>query len=173
MPSREDLVDPPIRRDLVAELYAREYAALVRFAALVGLDRHGAEDLVQDAFAGLAARGPRLQSREHALAYLRVSILNRTRSLHRGRRVRAALRLDLPDVEPADLAVLRGDEHRRLVAAVARLPRRQREVIALRYWADLSEHQIAQTLGISPGTVKSTAARARAALAAELSGDAT
>lgn len=164
-------MDTPVRGDLVAQLHVREYAALVRFAALVAADAAGAEDLVQDAFAGLGARRPRLESLEHARAYLRVSILNRTRSVQRRRRVRATLRLELPDAEPADLPVLRSDEHRRVVAAFARLPRRQREVIALRYWADLSELQIAQTLGISPGTVKSTAARARTALAAELAGE--
>lgn len=69
---------------------------------------------------------------------------------------------------PPDEVYLRDEEQRRVAALVARLPRRQREVVALRYWSDLTEAQIAASLGISPGTVKSTASRALAALARAL-----
>ena len=56
------------------------------------------------------------------------------------------------------------EEHREVLAALKQLPNRQREVLVLRYWSDLSEAQIADALGISRGTVKSTASRALAAL---------
>ncbi len=65
--------------------------------------------------------------------------------------------------DPADLAVL-AEEHREVLAALRRLPGRQREVLVLRYYAGLSEAEIAATTGISRGTVKSTAHRALAAL---------
>jgi len=64
----------------------------------------------------------------------------------------------------ADDAVMLAEEHREVMAALRRLPRRQREVLVLRYWSELSEVQIAQTLGISAGAVKSTASRGLDAL---------
>jgi RNA polymerase sigma factor (sigma-70 family) len=60
------------------------------------------------------------------------------------------------------------EDRRQVLAALARLPRRRREVLVLRYWLGLSEAEIGQVLGISPGTVKSTAARGLAALARDL-----
>jgi RNA polymerase sigma factor (sigma-70 family) len=81
------------------------------------------------------------------------------------------VRHELPLVESAEfLAVLR-DDHRRLVAALSGLSRRQREVVVLRYWLDFSEREIAQTLGIRPGTVKSTTSKALAALHSALGDD--
>ena len=71
---------------------------------------------------------------------------------------------------PADLALLLDEEHRQVVEALRTLPRRQREVLVLRYWSELSEAEIATTLGISRGTVKSTAARGLAALEQRLEG---
>ena len=66
------------------------------------------------------------------------------------------------------MAVLLGDEHRAVVEALRGLPRRQREVLVLRYWSDLSEAEIAAALGISRGTVKSSASRALSALEKQL-----
>jgi RNA polymerase sigma factor (sigma-70 family) len=79
--------------------------------------------------------------------------------------VRRHLRVAEPDaLPPADFALLLAEEHREVVAALRRLPRRQREVLVLRYWANLDEAEIAETLRISRGTVKSTASRALDAL---------
>jgi len=64
--------------------------------------------------------------------------------------------------------MIRSQERLRVLAALAALPFRRREVLVLRYYAGLSEAEIARVLGISPGTVKSTAARGLAALARRL-----
>ncbi len=154
----------------IASLYARERRALIRLGYLLTGDLAAAEDLVHDAFAGLQSRWGRLAEPERALGYVRVTMINRSRTIHR----RAALhrqrapRTLARDDPPADEAYLRGEEQRRVAELVGRLPRRQRQVVALRYWSGLSEAQIAGALGISSGTVKSTAARALAALARAL-----
>jgi len=101
------------------------------------------------------------------VAYLRISVLNGCRSVLRARR-RAKLRGTAPDypaVWSAESAALAGEERREVLRAVARLPRRQREVLVLRYFLDLSDSEIAADLGISRGTVASTASRALATLA--------
>jgi RNA polymerase sigma factor (sigma-70 family) len=75
-----------------------------------------------------------------------------------------------PDhVDGADFHVLLSAEHREVLAALRQLPRRQQEVLVLRYWANLSEAEIAETLGVSRGTVKTCAARALATLEGRLS----
>jgi RNA polymerase sigma factor (sigma-70 family) len=73
-----------------------------------------------------------------------------------------------PPVWSAEAAAIADEDRRAVLAAVARLPRRQREVLALRYYLDLPENEIAASLRISRGTVSSTASRALAALAREL-----
>jgi RNA polymerase sigma factor (sigma-70 family) len=72
--------------------------------------------------------------------------------------------------DDADARVLLDEEHREVLAALRKLPSRQREVIVLRYWAELTEPEIAATLGISVGAVKSSASRGRDAIAAMLGG---
>ena len=86
--------------------------------------------------------------------------------MHRRRSVaRRHLRVSEPDNQPpADTALLLAEEHREVLHAVRRFPRRQQEVLVLRYWAGLSETEIAETLGVSRGTVKTCAARAIATL---------
>jgi RNA polymerase sigma factor (sigma-70 family) len=131
-------------------------------------DRGLAEDVVQDAFVALFRRWP-LDDPAGAGGYLRVSVVNGARSAQRRvalrRRHRRAERDDGP---PADAETLLDEEHREVLAAVRRLPRRQREVLVLRYWSGLSEAEIAETLGVSRGTVKTCASRALAKLAGEL-----
>jgi RNA polymerase sigma-70 factor (sigma-E family) len=142
---------------------------LVRVALLLVGDRASAEDVVQDAFLGLYQGLPRLRDPGKVLPYLRAAVINGSRSALRARR-RAALRpvpAD-PPVWSAESAVLAGEERREVLAAVARLPRRAREVLALRYYLDLPDREIAAALGVSRGTVSSTASRALAALAREL-----
>ncbi|SHN28847.1 SigE family RNA polymerase sigma factor [Cryptosporangium aurantiacum] len=150
--------------DLV-ELYHHRRLALVRLAVLLVDDLPTAEDVVQDAFAAAYRRhGATLSRVDNPDAYLNTSVVNAARSVLRRRRT---LRAAPPRVEygpPTDERLLLAEEHREVLAALRRLPRRQREVLVLRYWSDLSEAQIADTLGISRGTVKSTASRALAAL---------
>jgi RNA polymerase sigma-70 factor (sigma-E family) len=152
-------------------LYDTHRAGLVRLALLLTDDLAAAEDVVQDAFLGLRGRWAAVDPAARG-AYLRTAVVNGTHSLHRRlRTARRFLRVGEPAAAPADLAVLLADEHRQVVAALRTLPRRQREVLVLRYWADLGEAAIAETLGISRGTVKSTAARGLAALEKKLGND--
>ncbi len=157
----------------VAALFQSHRLAMVRLAVLLVDDVETAEDVVQEAFAALHRRWPALADREAAVSYLRSCVLNGSRSVLRRRRtVRrnpqpAATALT---VEAADGRLLLAEEHRAVIAALQRLPRRQREVIVLRYWSELTEAQIASTLGISLGAVKSNASRGRQAIAATLGG---
>lgn len=154
-------------------LYTAHWRYLVRLAALLVDDVASAEDVVQDAFVALHRKADGLRDPEAALAYLRTSVLNLSRSVLRRRQVaRKHLRVAEPEATaPADQDVLLRDEHRAALAAVRRLPRHQREVLVLRYWSGLSEREIAQTLGISPGSVKSAASRGLAALERVLGGE--
>jgi RNA polymerase sigma-70 factor (sigma-E family) len=154
---------------LLSELHRAHALALVRFATLMVGDKPSAEDIVQDAFFGLYRALPRLRDSAKALPYLRTAVVNGCRSALRARR-RAFLRTipHDPPVWSAESAVMVGEDRREVLIAAARLPRRAREVLALRYFLDLSDEQIAASLGVSRGTVSSTASRALAALAREL-----
>jgi RNA polymerase sigma-70 factor (sigma-E family) len=152
----------------VEELYAAHYRRLVRLSVLLVRDQETAEEVVQDAFVAMHGRWRRLRDPELALAYLRQAVVNRSRSVlrHRGVQHRHAdaerpVVHDLPGVDEAALAT---ERRATLLDALRALPDRQREVLALRYYLDLSEAEIAATLGISPGAVKSHASRGVAAL---------
>jgi len=155
--------------DLVDDLFRAHAVALVRVAMLLLGDQPSAEDVVQDAFFGLYRSLPRLRDRSKALPYLRASVINGSRSVLRARK-RAVLRgvHHEPPVWSAESAAMAGEDRKALLAAVARLPRRAREVLALRYYLDLADHEIAAALGVSRATVSSTASRALAALGREL-----
>jgi RNA polymerase sigma-70 factor (sigma-E family) len=157
----------------VAALFQSHRLAMVRLAVLLVDDLETSEDVVQDAFAALHRRWPALAETEAAVGYLRSCVLNGSRSVLRRRRT--VRRNPHPEagaltVEAADGRVLLAEEHREVIAALQRLPRRQREVIVLRYWSELSEAQVAATLGISLGAVKSNAFHGRQAIAAALGG---
>ncbi|AEY85460.1 RNA polymerase ECF subfamily sigma-24 subunit [Streptomyces hygroscopicus subsp. jinggangensis 5008] len=154
-------------------LYQHRRLHFVRLAVLLVDDLPTAEDVVQDAFTALVRRhGPALTNVDDPEAYLRVSVVNRARSVLRRRRTARSYTPDpLTHIPPADEAVLLKETHHEVLQAIRMLTRRQREVLVLRYWSNLSEIEIAQSLGISRGTVKSTASRALAALAKKL-GDA-
>ena len=149
----------------ITELYAAHRLSLVRLAMLLVDDFASAEDVVQDAFAALARRPDAVKDPSKALAYLRVSVVNTARSALRRRRTARAYSPphDLSPPSPEDTAVL-AEEHREVIEALHQLAPRQREVLVLRYWSNLTEAEIAQTLDISQGTVKSTASRALVAL---------
>jgi RNA polymerase sigma-70 factor (sigma-E family) len=153
----------------VTELYSRHFRALVRTAVLLVGDVPTAEDVVQDSFAALHDGWQRLKDPDKALAYLRQAVVNRSRSVLRHRTVvdkypqKAAP--DMPSAEHGALVLL---ERHAVVTALRDLTDRQREAIVLRYYADLSEAQIARAMGISCGAVKSHTARGMAALRAAL-----
>jgi RNA polymerase sigma-70 factor (sigma-E family) len=155
--------------DQISGLFRAHAVALVRVATLLLGDQQSAEDVVQDAFFGLCRGLPGLRDRSKALPYLRASVINGSRSVLRARK-RAFLRRvqHEPPVWSAESAAMAGEDRKALLAAVARLPRRSREVLALRYYLDLADHEIAAALGISRATVSSTASRALARLAREL-----
>ena len=158
---------PAASDQLVDELYRGHALRLTRMALLLLGDKPSAEDVVQEAFLGLFRGLGRLSDPGRAVAYLRISVLNGCRSVLRARK-RARLRgaaTDYPAAWSAESAALEGEERREVLQAVARLPRRQREVLVLRYFLGLSDSEIAADLGVSRGTVVSTASRALAALA--------
>jgi len=148
---------------VVAELYESHALALIRLAYLMLGDRHAAEDVVQDAFSALYRAWHRLSDHANLPAYVRASVVNGCRSVHRRAR-RAPVPLAEPDAASAESEALAGEEQRATVAAVNKLPPRQREAIVLRFYAGLPEQEVAQAMGISRGTVKSTTARGLAAL---------
>jgi RNA polymerase sigma-70 factor (sigma-E family) len=163
--SAPDVVRPSGPVD-VRTLYDAHWRYLVRLATLLVDDLASAEDVVQDAFMALHRKAGDLRDPEAGLAYLRTSVLNMSRSVIRRRQVaRKHLKVAEPEATAAaDHDVLLRDEHRATLDAVRRLPRRQREVLILRYWSGLSEREIALTLGISAGSVKSAASRGMATL---------
>ena len=153
----------------VEDVYRAHAAGLVALARLLVDDLASAEEVVQDAFVGLLLRERRVGSPEDALAYVRAAVVNRSRSRLRRRRTERAHVVPeaVPDAS-AEAQALRLIEAQELRAQLATLPRRQREVVVLRYTAGLSEAQIAAALGISAGSVKTHASRALHALGSRL-----
>jgi RNA polymerase sigma-70 factor (sigma-E family) len=146
----------------VTSLYETHALGLTRLAFVMLGNRQTAEDVVQEAFCGLYRAWDRIDH-EHVLGYLRVSVVNGCRSaLRRAKRIPQALAV--PSAPSAEADALVGEEKRAAITALRRLPPRQREALVLRYFADLPELEIAQAMGVSRGTVKSTTARALAAL---------
>ena len=147
------------------ELYTEHYRSLVGLAVLLVRDLATAEEVVQDSFIAMHANWRRLRDSGKAASYLRQCVVNRSRSVLRHRVVvdRVALQ-PLPDMPSAEQGAITLLERSAVVAALHGLPPRQREVLVLRYYAELSEAQIASAMGISRGAVKSHASRAMAAL---------
>jgi DNA-directed RNA polymerase specialized sigma24 family protein len=137
--------------DPVSALYEQHYASLVRLAALLVRDTTAAEAIVQDSFVAVAAARQRRGNTDGALDFLRQSVLNRSRS---------ALRHGITPA-PATGAAPSSPS---LLAALGELPARQREVLVLRYYVNLSEEQAADTIGISLAAVRRHATRANATL---------
>ena len=155
--------------DVVASLFRVHGLNLIRVALLLTGDQATAEDVVQDAFLGFHRALPRLRDQDKALSYLRASVVNGCRSVQRarGRALRRRVEPE-PPVWSAESAVLAEQDRRDVLAAVARLPARTREIMVLRYYLDLPQEEIAATLGISRGTVSSTISRGLAALSRDL-----
>ena len=168
MAARAVAVSVPAGRDAddaVTGLYATHYRSLVRLAVQLVGDVGTAEEVVQDSFVAMHGSWRRLKDTDKALAYLRRCVVNRSRSVLRHRVVvdRNAPRpaADMPSAEQSALALL---ECSVVAAALRTLSPRQREALVLRYYADLSEAQIAAMMGISKGAVKSHTFRAMSAL---------
>ncbi len=160
---------PPGADTAVTALYQAHALGLIRFAYLMLGERQAAEDVVQEAFAGLYRRWEKLSDPGKALPYVRSSVLNGCRSqLRRHGRAPAVAAAGLADaalpVVSAESAVLSAEQRRSVLRALRQLPPRQREVLVLRFYLDLSEPEIAAEMGIGPSTVRSTAHRALGAL---------
>jgi RNA polymerase sigma-70 factor (sigma-E family) len=154
----------------LAEAYRVHRPGLVKLAAFIVGDQATGEDVVQDVFTRLHQRWDMLADPDNPLPYLRTAVVNGCRSAIR-RRGRAQRHADHDSPSPplsAEESVLLSEDRQQVLAALARLSRRRREVLVLRFYLGLSEAEIAATLGISHGTVKSTAARGLAALARAL-----
>jgi RNA polymerase sigma-70 factor (sigma-E family) len=146
--------------------------ALMRYAFLLSTDRELARDIVQEVLARAMVRWSRIVRADDPYAYVRTMVTNEYFSLRRRKAVRTiALTYEALDgprapAHPDPTAVL-GDRDE-LWRHLGALPRQQRAVIVLRYYEDLSDNQIAEVLGCSPGTVRGYAARAMATLRMEL-----
>ena len=162
-PVRPARVAVPPAAEAVTALYQAHALGLVRLAVVMLGDRAAAEDAVQDAFCGLYRRWHTLSDPGKALSYVRSSVINSCRTVLRRRRRQFGQAGDPPG-ESAEARALIGEEHREVLTAIRSLPARQREALVLRFYLDLDEEEIAASMRISRGTVKSTTSRALATL---------
>jgi RNA polymerase sigma factor (sigma-70 family) len=148
----------------VTDLYAEHALGLTRLAQVMLGDRGAAEDVVHDAFCGLYRHWSHLADTAKAPSYLRSSVLNGCRSVLR--RAGRAPVLDVRDatVPDSESAVLASLARQEVLAALRRLPDRQREALVLRYYLDLRDSEIATAMGVREGSVRSAAHRGLAAL---------
>ena len=147
------------------DLYRQQRMRMVRLAILLVDSPATAEDVVQEAFTGLYRNWAGLRDARAAIGYLRTAVVNGSRSVLRRRKT--AREYQPPhqtDARSAESLAMLTAEHQSVVSALGNLPRRQREVLVLRYYGNLSESEISETTGISKGAVKSTASRALEAL---------
>lgn len=165
--------EPPLTQDIarkpddaagIAELFRARHVDLVRLATLLVGDQATAEDVVQDVFTKVCARAEQLAGKGIALSYFRTAVVNACRSVHRrrgvARRFGGSVEAQLW-AEPApspEATVLLTEDRRQVLQA-----------LVLRFYQRLTEPEIAQTMGISRGTVKSTLSRGLDALGGKLS----
>jgi RNA polymerase sigma-70 factor (sigma-E family) len=149
----------------VTALYRTHAVGMIRLAVVLVGDRPTAEDVVQDAFGALYRRWEHLADPDKAASYVRSAVLNGCRSELR-RRIRAERRAAPGPVAPDPVSAEVTDliERWEMQAALMRLSARQREALVLRFYGELSEAEIAASMRISRGTVKSTTSRALRAL---------
>jgi RNA polymerase sigma-70 factor (sigma-E family) len=167
---RSDVVPADVA---IATLYAEHWTGLVRLAWLLLRDDQLAEEVAQDAFIAVHRRWDAIRDQARATAYLRRAVVNGARSglRHRGVEQRYLAREQaeptaygsVPEPSPEQRALAQ-ESHAAMVHALAALPQRQREVLTMRYYLDLSEAEIADALGISTGSVKAHAHRGLSAL---------
>ncbi|WP_051951932.1 SigE family RNA polymerase sigma factor [Actinacidiphila yeochonensis] len=151
--------------DHLTETYQAHYRSLLGLAALLLDDTASCEDVVQEAFIRVHSARKRVRDPDKTLAYLRQTVVNLSRSALRRRILSMKLLAKpMPDMASAEEGAYELLERDQLKAAMRRLQRRQREVLVLRYFADMTEAQVAETLGISVGSVKAFGSRGLAAL---------
>ena len=153
----------------VTQLYTGHYRSLVRLAVLLVRDEPTAEEIVQECFIAMHDGWHRLRDEEKALSYLKQAVVNRSRSVLRHRSVEdqntPKPAPDMPTAEQGAISLL---ERSAVIEALRGLPDRQRQALVLRYYADMSEAQIAEMMDISKGAVKSHTARGLSSLRAVL-----
>lgn len=151
--------------DHLTETYRAHYRSLLGLAALLLDDTASCEDVVQEAFIRVHSARNRVRDPDKTLAYLRQTVVNLSRSALR-RRILGLKLLSkpMPDMASAEEGAYDQLERDALIKAMRGLQRRQREVLVLRYFADMTEAQVAETLGISLGSVKAYGSRGIAAL---------
>jgi RNA polymerase sigma-70 factor (sigma-E family) len=151
--------------DLLTDTYRKHYASLLRLAALLLDDRASCEDVVQEAFIRVHSSRGKVREPEKMLAYLRQTVVNLSRSTLRRRLLgMKLLPKPMPDAASAEEGAYDILERDDLIAALRGLQRRQREVLVLRYFMDLTEAQVAAELGLSIGSVKAYGSRGLEAL---------
>lgn len=152
----------------VTALYQAHALSMVRLAHVMLGDRAAAEDVVQEAFSGLYRRWAHVSDRDKALSYVRSSVMNACRSALRRMRPEVtgdqAVTAWQAEQLSGETAVLHEEERVAVMAAVRKLPRRQREVLVLRFYLDMTDQEISAEMGIGVSTVRSSAHRALAAL---------
>lgn len=159
--------DAEARRE-ISVLFEAHALGLVKLAKVMLGDQSAAEDVVQDAFVGMYRKWASLRDRDKALGYLRNSVLNGCRTVHRSRYRRDRALLLVPragSIVSAEESTLVGEANREVLAALRALPARQREAVVLRHYLGLSEEQAAQAMNVARGTVKSATSRGLSALA--------
>jgi RNA polymerase sigma-70 factor (sigma-E family) len=153
----------------VAALYRTHYRPLVRLAALLVHDIDVAEELVQDSFVAMHSVWRRLADSDRALSYLYQAVVALSRSVLRHRTSMGKIPTELaPGMPAADPGALTELEHSAIVSALRSLAPRQREVLVLQYYSDLTQAQTASAMRISKRAVKSHTAQAMSSLRAEL-----
>lgn len=167
--SSEDLA----RRDFLTQIYTEEAIGLVRLARIFTDDRAGAEDIVQEAFIRLFHAADRIQDRRKSVAYLRSIVLNLARD--ENRRGLMSLRhqdamIDARSPEQPEDRLAKTESQAEVFEALAALSARQRDCLVLRFYLELSEREIAETLEISPNSVKTHCRRGMQSLAETLEG---
>jgi RNA polymerase sigma-70 factor (sigma-E family) len=157
----------------IGELYHAHWHRLVRLAWLLLRDQLAAEDVVQDAFVATHRSWSAIRDGGRVVGYLQTAVVNGCRSVQRHnvvvdrQNLRDAAAADAPgrgSHGSAETHVLHSADRDAVLDALRTLPSRQREVLVLRYYSDLSEAQIAHALEISPGAVKTHAHRGLTAL---------
>ncbi|MGW0335887.1 SigE family RNA polymerase sigma factor [Streptomyces sp. NPDC003011] len=161
----DDTVAAGTTVDHLTETYRAHYRSLLGLAALLLDDTASCEDVVQEAFIRVHSARKRVRDPQKTLAYLRQTVVNLSRSALR-RRILGLKLLSkpMPDMASAEEGAYDQLERDSLIKAMKGLQRRQREVLVLRYFADMTEAQVAETLGISLGSVKAYGSRGIAAL---------
>jgi RNA polymerase sigma-70 factor (sigma-E family) len=161
--------DVDVTTDLLTDTYQRHYTSLLRLAALLLDDVGSCEDVVQEAFIRVHGARARVREADKLLAYLRQTVVNLSRSTLRRRLL--GLKLlpkPMPDAASAEEGAYALLEKDALIQALRGLQRRQREVLVLRYYSDMTEAQVASALGLSIGSVKAYGSRGIEALRVRL-----